>query len=81
MLQISSTVGNQTIETRLRNAADTLEELGKQTLYDLLLEAAEKIKDRDAQLWAINDELVKAGLRPFEYESFAACVAALRSRG
>lgn len=36
--------------------------------------------DKDAELWAINRELVQAGLKPWQYESFAACVAELRRR-
>jgi len=41
-------------------------------------EAVEHPIDIRAELWAINRELVKAGLEPWKYPSFSACVAELR---
>lgn len=39
-----------------------------------------RAQQREAELWAINDELIKAGFEPWRYESFAACIAELRKR-
>lgn len=54
--------------------------------YDetLAYQALNKIKkqiDHEAELWKINEELVKAGYEPWHYESFAQCVADLRENG
>ena len=62
----------------LRTAAETIDQLDKHKIKELLLHAADMLELRDAQLWAVNDELVKAGLQPWQYDSFAACVAVLR---
>ncbi len=43
-------------------------------------EALERPIDMRAELWAINRELVQAGLKPWEFPSFSACVAELRRR-
>lgn len=43
-------------------------------------EAVERPIDMRAELWAINRELVQAGLKPWEFPSFSACVAELRRR-
>lgn len=49
-------------------------------LSNAIIENANKISIIETDLWNINLELRKAGLKPWEYKMFAECVAALRGR-
>jgi len=69
------------ITKTLREAAEVIEKTsGNKMIAGLLREAADSIERKDAELWAINDELVKASIDPYKYESLALCVAELRKR-
>lgn len=84
MYPIHEILSKQILELQLREAAEdvvTNEYLSPAEISKLLLEAAESIKIRDKELWAINEELVKAGLKTYEHETFAKCVALLRECG
>lgn len=81
MLPIKTIMDNQILELQLREASEKVEDLPAAIISELLLKAAEAIKFRDKELWAINDELVKAGFKVYEHETFANCVAILRERG
>ncbi len=65
----------------LRETAEVIEKTGGNGMVaGVLRDAADSIERKDAELWAINAELVKAGFEPWKYESFALCVAELRKR-
>lgn len=65
---------------QLREQAEEISRLGYYGWGNTMTIAADKLELYEAQLWAINDELIKAGLKPMEYDSFAECIATLRER-
>lgn len=65
---------------QLRQQAEEIAKEGHAGWGNTMLEAADRLEKRDADLWAIDAELRKAGLEPWKYETFAQCVAVLRER-
>ena len=63
---------------RLRQQAEEIAKEGHAGWSNTMLEAADRLERKDADLWAIDVELRKAGLEPWKYKTFAECVAVLR---
>lgn len=68
------------IVNKLRWQADEAAEKGYLDFSNTMREAADKLESKNAELWAINDELVKAGFEMSKHKTFAECVAVLRER-
>jgi hypothetical protein len=65
---------------QLRQQAEEIAKEGHAGWGNTMLEAADRLERKDADLWAIDAELRKAGLEPWKYKTFAECVAVLRAR-
>lgn len=68
------------IVKQLRQQAEEIAKAGYADWGNTMLKAADRLERKDADLWAIDAELKKAGLKPWEYKTFAECVAILRGR-
>lgn len=65
---------------QLRQQAEEIAKEGHAGWGNTMLEAADRLERNDIDLWAIDAELRRAGLKPWKYKTFAECVAFLRER-